>query len=183
MTKKQDQGHSKGDQPIDLLLARQIRDLDQEIQPSRDLWPGIERNIIEYPQRKKTEWRNDWMPYGVAASLLLAVSALVINLTGVNQSADRFVAAEHTISAVQNGYIKVRNPLVEQFTEVNKNLEPATLEELHRNIEIMEQARLDIEAQVRQNPEDQRLVEMLMRIHSQEIELLKQDYSKPSTSM
>jgi hypothetical protein len=47
----------------------------------------------------------------------------------------------------------------------------------------MEQARREIEDQVRMNPENRRLVEMLMRIHEQELELLKQDYTQPSQSM
>jgi hypothetical protein len=57
------------------------------------------------------------------------------------------------------------------------------LNDLYRNLDILEQARRDIEAQVRENPENRRLLEMLMSIHAQELDLLKQDYSRPGRSM
>ena len=47
----------------------------------------------------------------------------------------------------------------------------------------MAQARHELEAQVRRNPENRRLVEMLMRIHEQELELLRQDFSRPGGFM
>jgi hypothetical protein len=79
--------------------------------------------------------------------------------------------------------MKTRDPLVERFTETNRNLAPATLEELYRNIEILAQARRDTESQVRQDPTNRRLVEQLMRIHEQELALLKQDFSQPSRAL
>ncbi len=179
----QDQKVNQTDEPVDLMLAREIRNLDREMQPTRDLWSGIERNIIEHPQRKKSEWSGNWMPYGVAASLVIALGSLLINLMGNNQSPYSLAPSEAALTNIQSEYVKVRNPLVDQFTENNKQLAPETLNDLYLNIEIMEKARRDIEAQIRQNPDDHRLVEMLMRVHAQEIELLKQDYSKPSRSM
>ena len=175
----QEKGGAKVNAPIDLMLAREIRNLDPEMMPTRDLWSGIERNMIEYPQRKKSEWAVSWMPVGVAASLVIAVSALVVNMLGINQQPSQLLSAEHAITAVQSHYLEVRNPLIDQFAETNKSLAPETLEELYRNIQIVENARKDIEAQVRMDPDNQRLVAMLMRIHEKEIKLLKQDYSKP----
>jgi hypothetical protein len=173
-----DKPERQSDEPIDLMLAREIRKLDTEIQPTRDLWPAIERNISETPQRKKTEFGNNWMPYAVAASLVIAVSSLMLSAVDRNQPAGLLMPANYTIDSVSAGYQRVRNPLVEQFALTNKNLAPDTLNDLYRNIEIIEAARRDIELQVRQNPENTRLVEMLMRLHQQEIELLKQDYTK-----
>lgn len=174
---------NQNNEPVDLILAREIRGLDREIMPGRDLWPGIERNIAQFSQRKKTEWLSDWMPYGVAASLVIAVTSLLINLAGTQQLTLGFTPAELVLMKVEAEYVKVRNPLVDKFTEVNKQLAPETLDELYRNIEIMEKARRDIEAHIRENPDDQRLVEMLMRVHEREIELLVQDYSKAGRSM
>ena len=173
----------QGSEPLDLMLAREIRNLDREIQPARDLWPGIERNISELPQRKKTELLGNWMPYAIAASLVIAVSSLLVNLVDFRQPGTRLVTADYAIDSVEREYLKVRNPLVEQFAETNKRLAPETLDDLYRNIEIIENARREIEAQVRQNPENPRLVEMLMRVHQQELELLKQDYLRPGRSM
>lgn len=167
-------------QPIsELELARAVRELPREMEPTRDLWAGIERNIIDHPQPSGHEKRQ-WIPYGVAASLVMAVSALALAVFSVTQPTEpQFVAFDESIDRMESEYLQVRNPLVQQFNETNQNLDPVVMEEIFRNIEIMEQARRDIEAQVRENPENQRLVEMLMRIHEQELELLKQDFTQP----
>lgn len=168
---------------VELRLARQIRDLDREMMPERDLWTAIERNIADYPQRKPFNLQRDWMPYGVAASLIIAIAALLVNVVGLEQRNSTLLAADYAIDSIDSGYVNVRNPMVDQFRETNKNLDQATLDDLYRNIEIMAQARKDIEMQVRANPENTKLVEMLMRVHERELELLKQDYSQPGRSL
>ena len=167
---------------LDLVLAREIRNLDAEMSPERNLWTGIERQIQDYPQKRKKASLN-WVPYGVAASLVIAVSALVLNLVQLNLVEPRFVSSDRSIDLMRAEYIQVRNPLVQKFSEVNRELDDQTLEDLYRNLEIMAQARHDLEAQVRRNPENRRLVEMLMRIHEQELELLRQDFSHPGRFM
>lgn len=174
---------SEKGQVDDLALARAIKNLDREMEPTKDLWPGIERKIAEHPQRKRFEWTTDWMPYGVAASLVIAVAALVVNLVPVNPMGQQVVSYDQSMDNMQAEYIRVRNPMVKEFAETNKNLDSETLEELYRNIEIMEQARREIEEQVRKNPENRRLVEMLMKIHEQELDLLKRDYTRPTHTM
>jgi hypothetical protein len=69
------------------------------------------------------------------------------------------------------------------FAETNKQLDPETLNSLFLNLEILAQARRDIEVQLRINPQDGRLLEQLMQIHEQELDLLKQDYLAQSRSM
>lgn len=164
---------------VELQLAREIRGLDREIMPQRDLWKDIERNIADYPQRKQFSLQRDWMPYGVAASLIIAITALVVNVVGIEQKGSTLSAADYAIDSIDSGYMNVRNSMVDQFRETNKNLDQATLDDLYRNIEIMAKARKDIETQVRANPENTKLVEMLMRVHERELKLLKQDYSQP----
>ena len=168
---------------VELQLAREIRGLDREIMPQRDLWKAIERNIADYPQRKQFSLKRDWMPYGVAASLIIAITALVVNVVGIEQKGSTLLAADYAIDSIDSGYMNVRNSMVDQFRETNKNLDQATLDDLYRNIEIMAKARKDIETQVRANPENTKLVEMLMRVHERELELLKQDYSQPGRSL
>lgn len=173
----------------ELRLAREVRNLDREMLPNRDLWSGIERRIEAYPQPKKVERNTSWMRYGVAASVLMAFSALALTVMDMTGSlpATELVAVDasgtQTMDMLQVEYRKTRQPLVEQFTDTNRNLAPETLEELYRNIEIMAQARRDIEEQVRKDPTNPRLVELLMRVHEQELELLKQDFSQPSRTM
>jgi hypothetical protein len=167
----------------DLSLARQIKNLDREMQPERDLWLGIERQIQDFPQKRKLTLPSDWMPYGIAASLLVAFSALMLNIVQLDKPDSGYVSTDQSFDRMQSEYVQIRNPMVQKFWEVNKDLDESVLNDLYRNLDILEQARRDIEAQVRENPENRRLVEMLMSIHEQELDLLKQDYSQPGRSM
>jgi len=182
--KENDKTHQPGPQPgFDLMLARAVRQLDPELQPRRDLWPGIERGIADHPQRQHPQWFSHWLALGVAASLVMAASALTLSLVDLNQPGAQVVSTGQAIEEMQMDYLRVRNPMLVRFSETNKHLAPETLNELYRNLEILAQARRDIEAQVRKNPQDGRLVEKLMDIHEQELDLMKQDYLANSRSM
>ena len=172
-----------GSNAADLRLARLIRDLPDELTPTRDLWPGIERNIVDYPQRQKRDTSRDLLPYGVAASLVIAMSALMFAMFGSGVREPPYVSFDRSIDKMEAEYVRVRNPMVQEFSETNRDLDPVVLEDLYKNIEIIAQARRDIEDQVRKNPENLRLVEMLMRIHEQELDLLGRDYTQPTRSM
>lgn len=166
----------------DLELARLVRDMDKEKLPQRDLWLGVQRNILDHPQPTSRRDSNFWMPYAVAASLLVAVSALMLNLAQV-QTRSPFTTDTVGFDQLHQEYVQVRNPMVEEFNRVNHTLDEKTMTELHRNLEILEQARKELEMQVRKNPENTRLMELLMKVHEQELDLLKQDFTRPSTSM
>jgi len=87
------------------------------------------------------------------------------------------------VERLEHDYVEVRNPMMEEFFTVNAALDDRTKDDLYRNLDILAQARKDLQVQVRDNPDNRRLVEMLMNIHEQELELLKQDYTRPSRSM
>lgn len=190
MNNKTDKTNDSLSPEWEMQLAREVRALDRDILPSRNLWPGIERKMEAFPQTKKPEYSASWLRFGMAASVLMAFSALVLTVADLGfdgtrgNTASLFEQSRPTsLETMQVEYLKTRAPLVEQFTETNRSLSPDTLEELYRNIEIMAQARQDIEAQVRLDPTNRRLVEQLMRIHEQELALLMQDFSQPTRSM
>ena len=178
-----DNHHNETLDLTDLALARAIKNLDSEMKPERDLWVGIERQIQDHPQKRRKSWSNEWMPYGVAASLVVGFSALLLNVMQLTSEEPGLVSAEHTFNQMQVDYVQLRNPLVQKFGEVNKNLDEQTLDDLYRNLDILESARKEIETQVRENPENRKLVEMLMRIHEQELDLLRKDFSHSGNFM
>ncbi len=106
--------------------------------------------------------------------------SLTVSLGGLyasNANQLGLVSSDESINRMSVEHVQVMNPLVTRFNQVNENLAPETLEDIYRNLEIMEAARRDIEARARQDPDDHRLVEMLMKIHEQELELLRQDFT------
>ena len=170
-------------EPDDLMLLRAIRELPAGVEPDRDLWPGIERQIALHPQRRRGIHTPGWMPYGIAASLLIATAAIVLTLLRNDPLASRAVSFDRSMNNMQAEYLRARNPLLEKFAQANRGLEPAALDDLHRNLEIMENARREIERQIRENPGDSHLVELLMKVHEQELDLLKRDYTVSTHSM
>ncbi len=164
------------DRESELKLAREIRHLESGIMPSRDLWKGIERRIMDHPQKPARSRHPDWMPWGIAASLLIAASALVLNILQMDTTSGGFISAERGYDEMRIEYQRVRNPMLEEFSRVNRNLDEQTLQDLYRNLDILGQARRTLEDEIRRSPENQRLVESLMRVHQQELEVLKQDY-------
>jgi hypothetical protein len=184
MMNAKDDGQEKSDEGFDLALARAVRDLEPELEPTRNLWPGIERNISDYPQRRQFLLRNPWLVMGMAASFVMAASALTLALVNLNGSTTHSVAASNTpLEMMSQDHNQVRSPMLVTFAETNKQLDPETLNSLFLNLEILAQARRDIEVQLRINPQDGRLLEQLMQIHEQELDLLKQDYLAQSRSM
>ena len=172
------------DDLLDINLARAVRNLDREMQPHRDLWPGIERHIASYPQRDRDSFIYRMMPYGMAASLLIAVTALVLSLYQVKPlETTRYVSLEESVRQVQSDFLAVRNPTFQQFQQTNKELDPDTIKLLYRNVEIIEKARKEIELALLANPENEQLLGMLVRLHEQELGLLNQSYVNQSTSL
>lgn len=166
----------------ELELARRVRALDNTMEPERDLWAGIQRQILDHPQKTPVNSTHRWMPHAVAASLLVAVTALALNIVQM-QGGNEYRGEPVVLQQMQREYMQVRNPMVEEFSRVNQGLDEPTRQELYRNLEIMTQARRDLEVQLKENPEDVHLIEMLMKVHEQEIELLRQDFTAHSRSL
>ena len=175
MTDQNDNGMSE------LELARLVRGLGQEIQPDRDLWVGVQRKIMDYPQKAPGE-PHSWMPYAVAASLMIAVSALLLNVVQLQQVGSGQVGIA-AVDQLHEEYVRARNPMVDEFTRVNHSLDSETKTELYRNLKIMAGARENLEAEVRENPENPRLRELLIKLHEQELALLRRDFTGPSRSL
>lgn len=173
-------GDRHQDTEPDLQLARAVRSLEVQLQPQRDLWLGIERRVEQFPQPGPRSSER-WLPYGVAASLLIAVASLMLNLaqpTGPDPKASQApVGVMATLDQLDADHASRRTSMLATFQAVNASLDQYTRAELYRNIEIMDRARREIEAEVRQNPQDRELVAALMRIQQRELWFLNQDYS------
>lgn len=168
-------------EPADLEFARQIRALSREAPSDRDLWPGIERQIARYPQRRG--W--NWTSAAVAASFVLAFSAFVLTLVDRAPNALRpsELTMDESVRRMQEDYLQVRSPLEETFVATHQELGESTMEELHRNLGIIRRANLELERLVREQPENRRYVELLMRVQEQELELLNRDYGRETRSL
>lgn len=169
--------------PLDFKLAKAIRELDREIDPERDLWPGIERRITNLPQSRRSEWMQRWMPVGVAASFVLALSALAVSIYRTSFEAPRQLTFEQSMTQMDAEYRRVRAPLVRQFEQEKRNLDPELAELVSRNLQIIDRAKAELEQALERDPDNPRLLEMLMRVNQQELDLLSRDLVAPGRSI
>jgi len=160
------------DDTLDFTLAKQIRELDREIFPERDLWQGIERRISDLPHTRRGEWLARWMPVGVAASLVLALGSFLLSVYRTDFVRPAQLTFEQSMTQMDAEYRRVRGPLVRQFEERNRDIDPELADLVYRNLQIIDEAKSQLERALERDPENQRLLEMLMRVNQQELELL-----------
>ncbi len=170
----------------DPLLA-QAATLPREIQPERDLWPGIAARLERTGNRR---WQPRW-PMALAAGLAIAtVSALLTG--GLLQEPDGapgpMLAGEPAAAIVPVRYgpnsglgpdqLQARDELLRQFEARLAELGPETRATVLRNLEIIQRAADEIDAALAEDPGSGLLTGLLLNAFQQELDL----YSRVVTS-
>ena len=179
--------------PEDPLLAK-AAELPKEIEPARDLWPGIEARLGETPRNEKS--RGFRWPMALAAGFVVAsVSALLTwSLTrSPDVPAPNTQIAQATPTAAPTDIVPVkygphsglsakdfgaRDELLRQFRGKFADLKPETRAAIVKNLEIMQQAANEIDAALAKDPASGMLKGMLVGTYKQELQL----YSKVVTA-
>ena len=116
------------------------------------------------------------MPVALAASLVLAATSLLFNfLPGLGQvGGARDQTLPWALEQMQLDYQLVHGPISSQFTRMNRLLPDETLNDLHWNFQLLEEAREGLESAIRKDPDNRRLLAMLMKLQEQELDLMKE---------
>jgi hypothetical protein len=140
--------------------------LPREVNPSRDLWPGIEGKL-----KRRSATRPVWS-YGLAASVLIAVA------TGglwagfhMQQHTTQVIVADGT-SAPANPYLLQRAAYAEQSVLSATDLAPGTRAVIMKNLRIIESSMQDIQAALDKDPNNPRLRALLFDLYQNEARLL-----------
>ena len=167
----------------DPLLAK-AAELPKEVEPQRDLWPGIAARLGEAPRR--AEPRGSRWPMALAAGVLVAsVSALLTwsvvrapdPATQPQAVATDYLAAD--IVPVSYGpnsgltaqELVARDELVVRFREKFTTLRPETRDAIVKNLAIMQAAADEIDAALAKDPASGMLKGMLVGTYKQELQL------------
>jgi hypothetical protein len=173
--------------PADKLLA-QAAELPKQIEPARDLWPGIAARLGEAP--RATPGRRLGWPLALAAgAAVAAVSALltwgIVRERGpagggvVAQSQAPPDAVPTEIVPVSYGpnsglsatELAARDQLVAHFREAFATLKPETRAAIVKNLSIMQTAANEIDAALAKDPASRMLKGMLVGTYKQELQL------------
>ncbi len=169
-------------QPDDLALqviARELRALPRELPPRRPLWPEVEARISRVQQESAGPSRRAWMPTALAASVLLAVSALALSVhTSLRlQAASTPAVAESgahdaALQAIESGYATAQLAYLRDLAARDSRLDGETRAVLQDNLRIIEAARSEIETALVEQPRDPLLLDALQSVRRTELEVL-----------
>jgi hypothetical protein len=169
--------------PEDPLLAK-AAELPKEIEPARDLWPGIEARLGEAPRRE--EARGFRWPMALAAGFVVAsVSALLTwslmrspdavtptTVAGTAAPVAEIVPVNYgPNSGLTVQELRARDELVGRFRETFATLKPATRDAIVKNLAIMQAAADEIDAALAKDPASRMLKGMLVGTYKQELQL------------
>ncbi len=166
-------------------LRQETAALPLAIEPPRDLWPAIADRLPAKPAANARRWR----PWGMGT--LLAAAAGTLMIVGIWLTQARLSPGPDTTARVEggNGVVPVattrlsgpaiaatRDAATSLRAQVQTrwaSLTPATRDVLERNLDVIDQAVLEIEAALASEPEDQGLQSLLLASYRQQISLLE----------
>ena len=159
-------------------LLQAAAQLDREISPQRDLWPGIAQ-AIEAPQR------TGWAP-------MLAQAAAVVLLVGASSAVTYVAVREPQPQVAQiapalvferasfgsdhelgGEFIAARNALVAEMSVELERLVPTSRAEVEANIELIQAAIYEINQALEQEPNNTLLQQRLLSAYREELTLLR----------
>jgi anti-sigma factor RsiW len=177
-------------------LVESARRLSSEIEPERELWPGIESRIATplasggIPERRRTpsRWALSWNPLAAAAVLLLAVALpLTFWQLGRDPAAEPPVAqsaptafsheipgaaATAMLARSEDGVLLPRTDLLETL-EMKRDVFPAeTLSAIEEDVRLIDQAIAEVRAALDESPDNRQLELLLAARYQQEVALL-----------
>ena len=169
--------------PEDPLLAK-AAELPKDVEPSRDLWPGIAARLGEAP-REATGKAFRW-PMALAAGFLVASVSALLTWSLMRAPEPAVVANTPTVQAAVADIVPVsygpnsgltaqelmaRDELVVRFREKFTTLRPETRDAIVKNLAIMQAAADEIDAALAKDPASGMLKGMLVGTYKQELQL------------
>lgn len=163
---------------VDDKLLQAAAQLDREISPQRDLWPGIAQ-AIETPQRA------GWAPmFAQAAAVVLLVGASsAITYVAVREPQPQVaqVAPALVFERASFGsnhelgdeFIDARNALVAEMDVELEKLVPTARAEVEANLELIQEAIYEINRALEQEPDNTLLQQQLLSAYREELTLLR----------
>jgi hypothetical protein len=159
--------------------------LPRELEPARDLWPGIAAGLAT---RQAAGTRRLWIPMALAASLLLAFSSALGGAWLGYGYAQRQGAALGSapasavdLAGIEQDYSAARASYFRELILGDERLDASTRETLRHNLAVIDRATNQLHQALANDPQNPLYVETLLMTREQEMEML-QDISGYSTT-
>ena len=151
-------------QESDRRLQEKIDVLPEQIQPQRDLWPGIDLALEEQLQR--TQPSKHW--YGIAASVAVLGILALVSLNSIHRPEPMSSEFSQIISQLSQ-----RHDQQKQFLLSGYEQQPALTDNWQAQLNELDAAASTIRAALEQDPADANLIGMLQKVYQQQINLIQ----------
>lgn len=158
-------------------LLDEARALPSDVEPERDLWPGIaarlEGTVVEFAGPRRRARRLAVLPYAVAVAVVLA---LMTSVAVLRQGAppEETAPGVERISEAEAAYIEARGTLRAVLDAGYVSLPPETLDVVKENLEVIDGAVEEIRSALAKSPHDPLLERMLFAAYESEVRILQQ---------
>lgn len=173
-------------------LEHELRELDWDIPPSRDLWPDIHSRILFADRRAEHAMtkRRVLAPFAIAASTLIAAVSLTFSYMSYQlvQETNRNQQSMALYQQAQLNLIEEQHKLVRvQFVNLLENdsdqLNSDFVVEAKQLMQQIDQASAEIKRAIEQQPNNPDFAAMLANTYQQEVKLLNQVRVKTAVSI
>jgi hypothetical protein len=157
--------------------------LARDIQPERDLWPGISASITAATPAGSQALHWWQSPIVVAASLMIAASALTFALTRPEMQQPPAVADRGTPAyAIDSGYLVNRNRLKNKLDGRISSLSPEMQALVRENLESIQGSMNQISMALSKDPGNADLQDLLLGTYEQELQVMTELSQLPEAS-
>lgn len=158
---------NKKNQEVDLLTL--VNELPKEMEPKRDLWPGIEQAIAEKPQIKTPSNDSHWHNWArTAAAFVPAAFVLVFWL----QQSSVTATNDQVFNSVTASFELQKRQLLRQVSN-----DTAVVENWQLSLADLEQAEQSLITALQSQPEDPALLKMLTQVYQQQLALIRKSHT------
>lgn len=179
------------DKDLEALAAK----LPDDIQPSRDLWPGIEAALQQPAVPRRSMWNSVWAQ-AAAVVVLVAGSSGVTYLAVTDDTPSvvpRIITTDNLFETVSgnfgprytlgNEYIDAREQLEDGLEEKLSTLTPTTRRNVVSNLNTIRKAIREINEAMANEPDNVLLQELLLSTYHEEMSLMKKVDGIANTAM
>lgn len=166
-----------------------LNELDWDIPPERDLWPGIKSNIrfsgkpetfeLDDVEAKASSQRMTWLPISVAACLILACGAFVMSSLSLHKAQQSYDLQANYIEyqKTQIGLIEQQHQQVRaQFTALLSgevgDLNSSSMAEISAVLMTIDDASSELKKAILAQPMNSNYSAMLARTYQKELKFL-----------
>ncbi|MEK7794083.1 MAG: hypothetical protein AAB353_06120 [Candidatus Hydrogenedentota bacterium] len=153
--------------------------MPEDIQPDRDLWPGIaERisgNVVEYRPRRRFG-TSGFLRIAATVAVFAGLGFGVYSIRGTNVDAPVGSSPDVAISEMpqsERDYLAAKDGLLVELRGAEDRLSPEVVAALEENLRVIEDAVSEIRVALNDNPDDVLLERLLVATWRSEIDLLQ----------